>query len=152
MDWRELADFLDSGVAMLGASAGADGFPEPFRLWGATVESEDRLRVLVNADACRTYERVATGTRLALLFTDITDFRSVQVKGSATGSPTAAGPDDMATYRRYDERFFVSLRAIGHPPSLRERLRPWSVFAVDVVVDAIFDQTPGANAGRRVSA
>src|SRR4051794_20383269 len=81
MQWCELAEFIDSGVAMLGASADGSRVPEAFRVWGATVKDGQRIRALVNADASRTFGSVAEASRVALVFTDITSFRSVQVKG-----------------------------------------------------------------------
>ena len=150
MQWVELAPFLDSGVAMLGASADQTRRPEVFRIWGATIDDGCRVRVLANADACQTFESVQKGSRLAAVFTDITTFRSVQVKGAAIAAPLAPSAADMAVFRRYDERFGRSLETIGHPLLLRDRLRPLAVIVLEVAVDAIFDQTPGPRAGAQV--
>ncbi|MBV9950632.1 MAG: hypothetical protein JO291_01680 [Acidimicrobiia bacterium] len=147
MQWADLAQFLDSGVAMLGASADATGQPETFRIWGATAPEEGVVRVLVSADACRTFEQVGPGARMALLFTDIGTFRSLQVKGRALGEPRPPGPDEMACFRRYDELFSGALQGIGHPRRLATSIRPLAVYAVDVEVDQQFDQTPGPRAG-----
>ena len=150
MDPAALADFLASGVAMLGASAGEGGRPEAFRIWGADVDSGGRVRVLVNSEAGRTLEAARGGGPLALLFTDITTFRSVQVKGRVDGVPEPLGPDDVALMRRYTESFTAALGTVGHPPRLAEQLRPFSVFAVRVTADELYDQTPGAGAGARL--
>jgi hypothetical protein len=142
---------LDAGVAMLGASADDDLVPELFRVWGAGFDPATmRLRALVNADAGRTLERVARGVRLSLTFTDVTDFRSLQVKGACVGPPLPPGPDDVATMRRYGRRFEDSIVSVGHRPGLTDRLRPASVFVVEIEVDSAFDQTPGPGAGAAV--
>ncbi|MEY2397588.1 MAG: hypothetical protein QOJ00_762 [Actinomycetota bacterium] len=152
MQWAELADFLDSGVAMLGASADEHGQPEPFRIWSASVPTEGRVRVLINAEARRTFECVTAGTRIALLFSDIGTFRSLQMKGAATGAAQPSTPDDMARFRRYEEHFGIALAQIGHPPRLNMSMRPLGVFAVEVDVEQMFDQTPGPGAGAEVRA
>jgi hypothetical protein len=139
---------------MLGTSVDAAKRPEAFRVWGATAFDEQggdrRIRTLVNADACRTFENVQEGSRVAFLFTDITTFQSAQVKGSATGPAQAPGPADMACFRRYDARFMEALLAIGHTSALRDGIRPMTVFVLEAIVDAMFDQTPGPGAGRSI--
>jgi hypothetical protein len=147
MEVSELAELLESGVAMLGAWAGADLVPEAFRVWGASVDEGGRLRALASADASRTVVDLAAGSRVAVVLTDITSFRSVQVKGSSAGPAALPGPGDVACMRRYNERFAAALAGIGHPPSLFERLRPPSVFVVSVEIDTLYDQTPGPTAG-----
>ncbi len=142
------AEFLDSGIAMLGASADADAVPEASRVWGATHDGESgTLRVLVDAAAGRTLETVQDGARIALVLTDIVTFRSYQVKGAASGAAAPAGPTDIAVLRRYDERFSARLHEIGHPDALVERLRPISVFVLTIAIEHVFDQTPGPGAG-----
>jgi len=152
MNRSELDAFLDAGVAMLGASADEDHRPEAFRVWGATLDTEGRLRALVSSDAGRTMAGMAHGTRISFSFTDITTFRSVQAKGSAIGPAGAPGPDDLRVLRRYDERFTAKLREIGHPDRLGDRIRPGAVFVVSVEIDDLYDQTPGPHAGARVAA
>jgi hypothetical protein len=147
MEAAELAAFLDSGPAILGASAGEDLAPEAFRVWGASIDGDGVLRALASADAVRTFARVGPGTRLSFVLTDITNFRSVQAKGSALGRGELPGPADLALMRRYDERFTAALASIGHPPRLGQRLRPLSVFVLTAAVDQLYDQTPGPGAG-----
>jgi hypothetical protein len=147
MDREEMAEFLESGITMLGASADEHGRPEAFRVWGATLDNEGRLRALVNSDAGRTLESVRAGRPIAFVFTDITTFASLQVKGRVHGGPEAPGPSDAAVMRRYSEAFTAALAKIGHPARLAERLRPLSVFAVRVTLDEQYDQTPGPSAG-----
>src|SRR4051795_7530180 len=105
MDVAELGDFLDTGLAMLGASADDRLVPEAFRVWGASVDESGVLRALVSSDAGRTLAGLAERGRLSFLFTDITTFRSVQVKGSAVGAAEVPGPADAALMRHYDETF-----------------------------------------------
>src|SRR3954468_23425539 len=147
MNRTDLAKFLDAGVAMLGATADASRTPEAFRVWGASITADGRLRALVSSDAARTLDTVGPGSRISLLFTDISTFQSVQVKGTAVGGAQPAGTSDVVCLRRYDQRFATALSGIGHPPTLAERLRPTAVFAVSVDIEDLYDQTPGPRAG-----
>jgi hypothetical protein len=152
MDGSELAAFLESGVSMLGACA-VDGLaPEAFRVWGASVDDRGRLRALVSGDATRTLAAVRAGVRLGFVITDVTTFRSRQLKGAAVGAPESPTSDDIACLRRYHRGFVDALAVIGHPPLLAERLRPMSVQAVTMTIETVFDQTPGPSAGARLGA
>lgn len=142
-----LAELLDSGPAMLGASRGEDLRPEAFRVWGAFVADDGLLRRLVSSDAGRSLESLATNGDVAVTFTDIKTFRSRQAKGRVVGGVEPAGPADADALRRYHDRFCQNLQEIGHPRALGERMRPFAVFAVWVQVEELFDQTPGRVAG-----
>jgi hypothetical protein len=148
----ELAEFIESGVAMLGASRGDDLRPEAFRAWGAFVADDGRLRVLISSDAGRTLDNLATNGQIAVTFTDIQSFRSVQIKGEVSGDVQPAGPSDLEHLRRYHARFCARLVEIGHPRALADRLRPFALSAAWVDVADIYDQTPGRIAGARLGA
>ncbi|MCU1376929.1 MAG: hypothetical protein JWO68_4215 [Actinomycetia bacterium] len=147
MDDADLDALLDSGVSMLGACA-VDGLaPEAFRVWGASIDDQGRLRMLVSGDATRTLASVEAGVRMSFVVTDVTTFRSLQVKGPATGPPEPPTNVDISCLRRYHRTFVDALAVIGHPPLLAERLRPLSVQAVTMGIEAVFDQSPGPVAG-----
>ncbi|MDQ1385017.1 MAG: hypothetical protein QOG65_2396 [Actinomycetota bacterium] len=152
MDRAELRELLDTGVAMLGVSTDDQLVPEAFRVWGATIDELGGLRALVSSDAGRTLAGLRAGGRLSFVFTDITTFRSVQVKGTAVAGAEVPGPTDAALMRQYDETFRAALAAIGHPRQLVERLRPAAVFVARIAIDELYDQTPGPGAGRSVGA
>jgi hypothetical protein len=147
----DLAELLESGPAILGAAADAALVPSAFRVWGAWFEG-DNLRALTSVDVLRTIGEQPGSPRMALLITDITTFRSVQVKGTTRMPPAPPTPDDVDILRRYHDRFTEQLAKIGHPPLLADRLRPVSVVAIVIAVDAVFDQTPGPDAGIAVGA
>jgi hypothetical protein len=150
MQPAELVAFFDAGVAMIGASAEPDGVPEAFRVCGATLDGADNVRALVSSNAERTFQSLRPGLRLSLLFTDITTFTSVQVKGLVARGPEAPGPAESALIERYEGAFGDALAQIGHPPALLESIRPRSVFVVTMAIEELYDQTPGPNAGRPV--
>lgn len=142
-----LAELIDLGAAMLGASRDGDLRPEAFRVWGAALIGDDRLRILVSADAERSFRDLGDGSPVAVTFTDVQTFRSIQAKGVVEGAVEAPGPSDLALLRRYDDAFVVSLAAVGHRPTLPDRIRPLAVFAVTYRITALYDQTPGRGAG-----
>ena len=93
MKWGELAEFVESGVAMLGASADADGVSEAFRVWGAAVVGDATLRALVNADAFQWLRRAMAGhDRYDAVIVDMPD------------------PDSTATAKLYSTEFYALAR------------------------------------------
>lgn len=147
----DLAGFLESGVSILGASAGEDDLvPEAFRAWGAKLNGDGLLRVLVNSDAARTYATVGPGSRLCFTFSDPLTFRSLQVKGHVVAGPEAPGPADIALMRRYGKALAAASTQRGVAAELVEATRPVAVFAVVLRIDERYDQTPGVGAGRRL--
>src|SRR3954447_3381171 len=136
---------------MLGASADENRVPTAFRVWGASVDGDGDVRALVSCEGTGTVTGLQAGGRLSLLFTDIVTFRSVQVKGVVRGAAEPADEHDVATMRRYNQAFVAALAVVGHHLSLADSIRPLSVAAVSVTVDAIYDQTPGPGAGAPVA-
>ena len=147
-DYGAIAAFLDSGVSMVGASADDQLMPEVFRAWGAAVDRSGVLRALISSDAGRTFERVAEGTKLCMTFADPLNLRSMQVKGRCVGAAEAPGPADLALLRRHEELFLPKAPLNGTPPALIDAVRPRSFFAVSIVLEEAYDQTPGTMAGR----
>jgi hypothetical protein len=152
MDAAALAELVDRGPAILGASHDAARRPEAFRSWGAYFADDGRLRVLISSDAGSTIDNLRSNGDIAVTFTDITTFQSVQAKGMVVGGVEPATAADADQLRRYHERFCQNLIDIGHPRELGDRLRPYAVFAVWVDVEELFDQTPGHVAGSSLGA
>jgi len=150
LDYGAIAAFLDSGVSMVGASADDHLVPEAFRIWGATLSDGGVLRALVSSDAGQTFGRVGEGTLLCMTFGDPLNLRSLQVKGRSIGAPEPPGPADLACMERYEKVFCPKSLLNGTPPALVEGVRPRSVFAVSIVLEEAYDQTPGPTAGKRL--
>jgi hypothetical protein len=146
-----LAELIEGGAAMLGASRDGDLRPEAFRVWGARIVDAERVRILASADAERSFRDLCDGAPVAVTFTDIQTFRSIQAKGVVEGGVEPAGPSDLALLQLYDEAFGTALASIGHPRTLADRIRPLAVFAVTYRIAALFDQTPGRGAGSPVA-
>ena len=143
----DLAAFIESGVGMVGASAGDDLVPEAFRLWGVSWD-DGHLRALISSDATRTLATVKPGAWLSLTFVDMT-MRSVQVKGRAVSGPELPNRADVEVMRRYRTDMVAAFATRGVPSLLLDAIRPLAVFALTVAVEELYNQTPGPKAGAR---
>jgi len=150
LNYDAIAAFLDSGVSMVGASADDQLAPEVFRMWGASLGDGGALRALVSSDAGQTFRHVQHGTLLCMTFADPLNLRSMQVKGRSVGAAEAPGPADLACMERYEEVLAPKSLLNGTPPDLLEAIRPRSVFAVSIVIEEAYDQTPGPMAGTMI--
>ncbi|MCU1346598.1 MAG: hypothetical protein JWL70_2864 [Acidimicrobiia bacterium] len=148
----ELAAFLQSGVAALAATADADLVPDGTRVWGCAVApAGDRLRILVPVTATQTLANLATTGRIAVCFTDVVVYRSVQIKGAAVELPGRALPSDLALFKSYRDALFTSIAKVGLEYPAVAGFIPVGVVPVVIDVQQMFDQTPGPGAGRHLS-
>ncbi len=143
----ELASFLEGPSAQTIAAA-IDGDPTVGHAWGVRVDRGRFLRAVVGADTATAMNLHAAG-RIAVLIIDLATYRSVQMKGTITAAePHTAADQDV--YAFYVREFKAALLAEGRTTPLDEAL-PTSIVAVTIDVDAVFDQTPGPDAGRSLT-
>lgn len=145
---RELAAFLEEGLAIHLGTRNAQLEPSSARVSAVTVD----------ADGCHVtayVPRVAVGRVLAdveanglaaLVFVRPTDDRAVQVKGVFVGSRAAATRERRALMTQW-EGFRRSLERIGIPRALTDAWAVWPSVALRVRVTDLFNQTPGPGAG-----
>ncbi len=147
----EVVEQLESPCSLLVGTVGSDGVPEATRGWGVEVVGPDRLRVLLSSSAERTLSHLADGGRVALTTTNFVTLVSWQLKGRA-GVIAEASPADRI---RHDAFCAGCVRIIhetdGTPEDVIWRLAPQGIVACDVVVEQVFDQTPGPAAGARIA-
>ena len=143
--------FLESGCAVIVATAGPDGEPHAGRGWGITVLPEEgHVRLLLDVEDTTTLTHAAAGGALAMTGASVCTLRSVQCKGRSLGLEPAS-PADAARAEAYCEAFHADLLATdGIERALFDQLLPLGYVACTVVVDQIFDQTPGPGAGSRL--
>jgi len=146
----DLAAFIESGVGMVGASAGDDAVPEAFRVWGVSWDPDGHLRALISSDATRTLATVKPGAWLSLTFVNLMTMRSVQVKGRAVSGPELPNRADVEVMSRYRTDLVAAFATRGVPSLLIDAIRPLAVFAVTVAAEELYDQTPGPKAGARL--
>ena len=150
----EHAAFLEGGVAILAATASVANVPTAVRAWGATVIDGGRaVRILLPNVAQGVWDDLRDTGALAVCFTDVASYRSVQLKGRIRNPDEPVTADDTATWDRYQERFFEAVESGSHVPrALASRLAPAAVRPVVLDIAEAFDQTPGPAAGRSLGA
>lgn len=146
---EEMRAFLATGCALLVGTCDADGTPRATRGWGLDVVAEEpfTVRVLIDRTEEATLHNVARGGQTAITAADVRTLRSLQLKGPATGVEVADG-DDEERAERFCQDFFGAIEETdGMPASLTCRIRPAGFAGAVVVVEQVFDQTPGPAAG-----
>lgn len=148
----ELVELLESGVSILVGTCDDELRPDACRGLGARVSADRRVvTVLLNdALAGRLRENLANGGRFALAFSRIFDHHSLQLKGRAVALRRGDAEDEL-TQQRYLVAFGEQISVAGMPRSVIQQVRISPCLAVDMVVDAVFDQTPGPRAGMEVA-
>jgi hypothetical protein len=144
--------FLESPVALQVAAAGADLRPSSTRGFGCWVEEDRRtLRICVlEAQGRRFLGDLQVGCRVAVNATDVLDLRSVQAKGSLSERRAATHAEQEAC-RAYTTELVEMFVRIGVPRDGCGGLwHSGPIAVVRVAVDALFDQTPGPGAGRKL--
>jgi hypothetical protein len=144
---EEMVSFLHGGCALIACTLDAQGDPYAARAWGLTVlcsEGEVRVRLLVKPED-------AGSGRIAITGTDVPTLRSLQLKGHILGiEPTTEA--DLAKADKYTDDFYDDIVGTDHiPRDLLERARPREFVACVVVVEELYNQTPGPRAGSSVA-
>lgn len=143
------AELLEGGSALIVGVVAPGGEPVATRGWGLTLVPGEtlRARLLVADDDTGALDHLGPGARVAVTAADVPTLRSVQVKGRSGGLQPATR-DDLARAAAYVEAFFGDIVANdGTPRAVLDRVVPRGYVACDVVVDEVFDQTPGPQAG-----
>ena len=150
----EHAAFIQGGVSVIVATRDASLVPEVVRASGCRV-SRDRRRVTVLLDPTRA-ERlladVAANGMLAVVFSQPSTHRTIQLKGSDAASGTA-GRRDRALLDVQRRAWIDDLRQIGYSEEFAEALwgpLPQALAAISFTPTAAFQQTPGPSAGQPI--
>jgi hypothetical protein len=149
----ELIDFLEGGVSITVGSRDAASRPECARGLGVTVGADRQtLTVFLNeALAGRMRADFEDNRQIAVGFSRIVDHRGVQLKGKVRNMRPATQAES-AVQERYLAAFAEALSLAGLPRAVVRGLRLQPALAVELEVEDIFNQTPGAGAGRRMEA
>ena len=149
--------FLDRSLSVNVATSDRDGRPLVARAVAARVSPEDgeRLTVLIDGRAnAALVAAVAETGRLAVVFTEPSTHRSIQIKDdSATvADPTA---EEAALPGPYIDGFIAELAGMGFTEAFVRAVMefdPADLVALHLAPAAVFDQTPGPKAGERIPA
>ena len=144
----ETKDFLESGCALIVATVSSTGEPFATRAWGMFVlDGGRRIRVLFDDTDTRSLDNLHDSGRVAITAAHVPTLHSMQLKGRFVRSE-AADDRDREKAAQYCENFFTDIeRTDGQPRRLLERMVPEGFFACEVVVEELYDQTPGPGAG-----
>jgi hypothetical protein len=138
---------LGDGTHVVVGTADAERRPACCDAVAVVVDGPTRLTVyLPVATSASTLANIATNGRLAIVSVSPLDHSTVQLKGRSVGV-RLAGEDERPRVVASIEALAGVLAPLGLPASLARSLTHWPAFAVQVEVDAVFEQTPGPRAG-----
>jgi hypothetical protein len=147
-----LADFIQGGVSVVIASSNAGLEPDVVRGCGCRV-SRDLRRVTVlydKARGARVLDDFAANGRIAVVFTQPSTHRTIQLKGTDAATVRAAAPD-LAIAREHRELWIQQLLQIGYTREFSAAIwgpLPESLAAIAFTPSSAFQQTPGPAAGQ----
>ena len=144
---------LEPGTSILVGTVDASGWPSCCRGVALAVHP-DREGVTVYvpvATAAETIANIASNGRVAVVSSEPVSHSTVQLKGRARGV-RVAGEDEAETVEAHFGRLVDVLDSVGLPRGISRTVTRWPAFAVDLAVEAIFEQTPGPRAGTLVKA
>ncbi|MBT0963596.1 pyridoxamine 5'-phosphate oxidase family protein [Denitromonas iodatirespirans] len=152
-----LADFVTSHLSIHIAASDARGIATLVRGLGCRRDpaDRDRLRLLVAGPQAEPVLRcLAANGRIAAVFSEPESHRTVQLKGRDAG-PCAPDAADAAFLAPYTDRLVARLATLGTPEPFVRTLLACPVEDLRVIrftPDEVFGQTPGPQAGQRLSA
>ena len=149
---EDLSEFFRGPVSAILASVDAMNVPDATRVMGLAALGPQRLRILVSNDARTAQTNAQPGARVAVLVTDITNYRSIQLKGAVVTGAHDRTAGDMALVHHHIDTFCEAGPKVGLTPAGAARFFTLDVVAIVLDVDDHYDQTPGPGAGRRIVA
>jgi hypothetical protein len=145
---KELAAFLEEGIAVQIGTRNTSLEPHGARVVAVRVEDAGRRIVafVPTRAAPQVLPDLEANGQAALVFARPPDERSCQVKGVFEGTGKADAADERFVRDQW-QRWLERLTTIGLPLSTLERWEAWPCVAIRIRVAALFNQTPGPNAG-----
>jgi hypothetical protein len=150
---EEIAELVASGVDVYVATRNRDLEPESMLAMGARVHADGHTLTvyLPEAPAAVTQNNLLENGEVAVTLNRPSDHKSVQVKGKCQGLRPSNEADrqlQMMARAALVEQFVV----VGIPRSTTRRIVWWPSLALEVKVEAVFEQTPGPRAGEPLRA
>jgi len=142
---------IDRGVSVIVGSRDAQLRPSVMRAVGSRVGPADgEITVyLSRPQSRRVLQDIAANGHLAVVFSEPSTHRSVQLKAGAA-SLRSAGADDQPRLASYLASMEREIQLVGFAPELTRAMlacRLEDVVAVSFRPELAFDQTPGPRAG-----
>ena len=149
---RALAAFLQEGLGIHLGTRNRRFEPNGARAIAVKVE-DDGVHVVVyvaKVAAARVLPDLESNGQAAVTFGRPIDERACQVKGTFVAVRAAKAPERSEIAAQF-ERFRDQLEAIGIPRVGSSRWVTWPAVAIRLRASAIFNQTPGAEAGTQIA-
>lgn len=145
---KALASFLEEGIAIQLGTRNERLEPNGVQVLAVKVGNDGtRLVAWVPDIAMRqVLPDLESNGQAALVFARPPDERACQVKGVFEGTTVPSGNDRRFVLDQWD-RWLERLASIGYPRVAFEHWPTWPCTGVHVLVTALFNQTPGPNAG-----
>jgi hypothetical protein len=141
--------FLTGGKSLVIGTCDKDLIPESARAVALSV-APDRKHVSVflpEAVCDRTLANLRANGAIAIGVSHPPDHRSLQLKG-VLRKLAPASAEDLVFVQSYLHELSVLLDLVGLPANVVERLNYRPCVRAEIVVEALFIQTPGPEAGR----
>jgi hypothetical protein len=144
----DLAAFLEEGIAIQLGTRNARFEPNGVRVVAVAVERDGRHVVAYVPDAAapQVLPDLESNGQAALVFARPPDERACQVKGTFTHARPATEAERARVEAQWG-RWLDRLVSIGVARATLEPWITWPCTAIRLRVTAIFNQTPGPNAG-----
>lgn len=148
----ELATFLQEGIAIQLGTRNAALQPNGVRVVAVSVEADGShvVAYVPQAAAHHVLPDLEANGQAALVFARPPDERACQVKATFTGSRPANDAERERVQAQW-ERWVDRLAMIGVSRRTLEPWTSWPCVAIRLRVTAIFNQTPGPNAGAQLA-
>jgi pyridoxamine 5'-phosphate oxidase-like protein len=151
---EDVKAFIERGVSVMVGTRDAELVPELVRAWGPRI-SGDRKHVSVcvaMAAGAKTVGNLKDNNRLAVTFASPADSNAIQLWGRCTGTGRPHR-DDLSAVQQHRDAFARVNTGLGAPLAFIEAL--WQrelagspdMVTIRFVVERIFNQTPGPDAG-----
>jgi len=144
----ELAAFLQEGIAIQLGTRNERLEPNGVRVVSVAVDPDGRHIVAYVPDAAvaQVLPDLQSNGQAALVFARPPDERACQLKGTFTNAQPATAAERAGVEAQWD-RWLDRQASIGVARATLEPWITWPCTAIRLRVTAIFDQTPGPNAG-----
>ena len=109
----DLTAFFRGPVSAILGSVDHLNVPDATRVAGLAALNGRRLRILIAADARTARANTEPGARVAVLVTDITNYRSIQLKGRVVTGPHERTAGDIALVHHHVETFCEASPKVG---------------------------------------
>jgi len=148
----DMAAFLQEGLPTHIATRNADFMPSGVRATAVTVDADrEHVTVYIPAQvAPPLLDDLKANGQIAVVLARPADERSCQVKGTFVDSWNSSAEEDAFVIAQW-ERCLSALEIVGYPRRGTEDWKMWPCVAVRFRADALFTQTPGPNAGARLT-